>query len=587
MRIDGNRLQRSIEELGRIGETPRGGLTRLALTDEDRRGRDWMVARMREAGLRVAIDQMGNIFGERAGAEALPPVLMGSHVDSVPTGGKYAGQLGVLCGLETIRALNDHRIRTRRPVTLVIFTNEEGARFQPAMIASGVMAGKIALEDAYNTRDADGIRLADELERIGYLGSEPCVARPFRAYLELHIEQGPILEEEGLSVGVVEGIVAISWSRLTIHGVQDHAGPTPMRIRHDALVAAAQVVTGVPRIAHEIGGGAAAAPRRPRRPVHGGDRPRGDDLRALARRAQPLRRGVHAHGRHRERREHSFARRARPCRDDAVSPQEQWQLGGNAPEMYERHIVPALFTPWAQSLVATAALRAGERVLDVACGTGVVARLAAQRVGNTGKVVGLDLNAGMLAVARKLGSRGATVEWHEASALAMPLPDATFDVALCQQGLQFFPDRSLALREMRRVLAPRGRLVLSVWRSIEYSAGHKALATALERHVTPEAAAVMRAPFALDDPDELRALVTAAGFRDVEVDAATEKVRFPSVEDYPLQQAGATPVAPFVAKASDAARTALVRDVCEALAPYVTGKEVAWPIQAHVVRARV
>src|SRR3989449_9972566 len=263
MRIDRKRLERSIDDLGRIGETPRGGLTRLALTDDDRRGRDWMVAHMREAGLRVTVAQMGNICGERAGAEALPPVLMGSHVDSVPTGGKYAGQLGVLCGLETIRALTAHRIRTRRPVTLVIFTNEEGARFQPAMIASGVMAGKIALEDAYNTRDADGIRLADELERIGYLGSEPCVARPFRAYLELHIEQGPILEEEGLSVGVVEGIVAISWSRLTIHGVQDHAGPTPMRIRHDALVAAAQVVTGVRRIAHEIGGDLVTTRARP------------------------------------------------------------------------------------------------------------------------------------------------------------------------------------------------------------------------------------------------------------------------------------------------------------------------------------
>src|SRR5439155_52646 len=132
MRIDRKRLERSMDDLGRIGETPRGGLTRLALTDDDRRGRDWMVAHMREAGLRVTVDQMGNIFGERAGAEALPPVLMGSHVDSVPTGGKYDGQLGVLCGLETIRALNDHRIRTRRPVTLVIFTNEEGARFPPA-----------------------------------------------------------------------------------------------------------------------------------------------------------------------------------------------------------------------------------------------------------------------------------------------------------------------------------------------------------------------------------------------------------------------------------------------------------------------
>jgi beta-ureidopropionase / N-carbamoyl-L-amino-acid hydrolase len=219
MRIDTKRLAKSIEELGAIGATERGGLTRLALTDDDKRGRDLMVRWMREAGLRVTIDQMGNIFGERAGSAALPPVMIGSHIDSVPTGGRYDGQLGVLCGLETVRALNDAGVRTRHPVTLVIFTNEEGARFQPAMIASGVMAGKIALEDAYNARDKDGLRLGDELERIGYLGSEPCVPRPFRAYLELHIEQGPILEEAGLAVGVVEGIVAISWSRLTIHGV--------------------------------------------------------------------------------------------------------------------------------------------------------------------------------------------------------------------------------------------------------------------------------------------------------------------------------------------------------------------------------
>jgi N-carbamoyl-L-amino-acid hydrolase len=254
MKIDRKRLEQTIEELGRIGATERGGLTRLALSDEDKRGRDLMVRWMREAGLRVTVDQMGNIFGERPGESGRPPVMMGSHVDSVPTGGKYDGQLGVLCALEAIRTLNDQRVRTRHPVTLVIFTNEEGARFQPAMIASGVMAGKIALEDAYNARDKDGVRLVDELERIGYLGSEPCVARPLRAYLELHIEQGPFLEEEGLSVGVVEGIVAISWSRLTIHGVQDHAGPTPMRIRHDALVAAAEVVAGVRGIAREFGG---------------------------------------------------------------------------------------------------------------------------------------------------------------------------------------------------------------------------------------------------------------------------------------------------------------------------------------------
>ena len=254
MKIDRTRLETTIEELGKVGATERGGLTRLALSDEDKRGRDLVTAWMREAGLRVSVDQMGNIFGERAGEPGRPPVMMGSHVDSVPTGGKYDGQLGVLCALEAIRTLNDQRVRTRHPVTLAIFTNEEGARFQPAMIASGVMAGKIALEDAYNARDKDGRRLVDELERIGYLGSEPCVPRPLRAYLELHIEQGPQLEEEGLAVGVVEGIVAIAWSRLTIHGVQDHAGPTPMRIRHDALVAAAEVVAGVRGIARQLGG---------------------------------------------------------------------------------------------------------------------------------------------------------------------------------------------------------------------------------------------------------------------------------------------------------------------------------------------
>ncbi len=254
MRINRARLAESMAAMGRIGETPRGGLHRVALTDEDRRGRDLLVRWMKEAGLRVTVDQMGNIFGQRLGTENLPPVFMGSHADSVPTGGKYDGQLGVLCALEVIRALNDRGTRTRRPVGMVIFTNEEGARFQPAMIGSGVLAGKIALEDAYNARDRDGLRLGDELERIGYLGPEPCVPRPLRAYLELHIEQGPILEEEGLPVGVVEGIVGIAWSRVTFHGVQDHAGPTPMRIRHDALVAAAEVVRGVREIPRTIGG---------------------------------------------------------------------------------------------------------------------------------------------------------------------------------------------------------------------------------------------------------------------------------------------------------------------------------------------
>jgi len=254
MRINRKRLEESMEALGRVGATAKGGLNRVALTDDDRRGRDLLVEWMRQAGLSVTVDQMGNIFGQCAGSGGLPPVMMGSHADSVPTGGKYDGQLGVLCALEAIRTLNDEKAATRHPVAMAIFTNEEGARFQPAMIGSGVMAGKIPLEDAYNARDRDGVRLGDELERIGYLGSEPCVPRPLRAYLELHIEQGPILEEQHLSVGVVEGIVAISWSRLTLTGVQDHAGPTPMRIRHDALVAAAEIVRGVREIPRKIGG---------------------------------------------------------------------------------------------------------------------------------------------------------------------------------------------------------------------------------------------------------------------------------------------------------------------------------------------
>jgi N-carbamoyl-L-amino-acid hydrolase len=154
-----------------------------------------------------------------------------------------------------LRSLNDHKVATRHPVTLVIFTNEEGARFQPAMIASGVMAGKISLEYAYNVRDKDGVRLLGALEKIGYTGPEPCAPRPMRAYLELHIEQGPVLEEARQPVGVVEGIVAISWSRVTLHGVQAHAGPTPMDRRKDALVAAAEIIGEVRKLAGEIGGG--------------------------------------------------------------------------------------------------------------------------------------------------------------------------------------------------------------------------------------------------------------------------------------------------------------------------------------------
>ncbi|MBI3455688.1 MAG: Zn-dependent hydrolase [Candidatus Rokubacteria bacterium] len=256
IRINRARLEATFQEQARIGATAGGGLTRLALSDEDRLIRDRMVAWLEEAGCTVRVDRMGNIFGRRPaapGGEELPPVVMGSHVDSVPTGGRFDGALGVICALEAIRAVNAANVRTRHPIELAIFTNEEGARFQPAMLGSAVLTGKVSLEDAYNKRDRHGIRLVDELERIGYLGGDPCVPRPMRAYLELHIEQGPFLEEAGLPVGVVEGIVGIAWGRVTFYGSQDHAGPTPMRVRHDALVAAADVVKAARHIPLEIG----------------------------------------------------------------------------------------------------------------------------------------------------------------------------------------------------------------------------------------------------------------------------------------------------------------------------------------------
>lgn len=258
VRVNRQRLEATFHEQARIGATAGGGLTRLALTDEDRLIRDRMVAWLQEAGCTVRVDRMGNIFGRRPpapGGEGLPPVILGSHVDSVPTGGRFDGALGVVCALEAVRALNDAGVRTRHPVEVAIFTNEEGARFQPAMLGSAVLAGQLGLEDAYNRRDRHGVRLVDELERIGYLGPEPCAPRPVRAYLELHIEQGPFLEEARLPVGVVEGIVGIAWTRVTLHGSQDHAGPTPMRARRDALVAAAAVVQAVRDIALEVGGG--------------------------------------------------------------------------------------------------------------------------------------------------------------------------------------------------------------------------------------------------------------------------------------------------------------------------------------------
>jgi SAM-dependent methyltransferase len=266
-----------------------------------------------------------------------------------------------------------------------------------------------------------------------------------------------------------------------------------------------------------------------------------------------------------------------------VTRQERWQLAGTASEVYEQHLVPAIFGAWAPLVVEAASLRPGERVLDVACGTGVVAREAAARVGANGTVVGLDLNPGMLAVARALppGS-GAPVEWREGDAAALPFPDAAFDVALCQFGLQYVPDRPAALAEMRRVLVPGGRLALLIWRSIEESPGFALLAEALERHVGAPAAAIMRAPFDLAEPDEVRGLIAGTGFRDVDVQRVEGTVRFPSAERFVQVQVAGSPLAGPVGEASEAARAALIEEVMAVLRPYEGSQGLVFPIAAHL-----
>jgi SAM-dependent methyltransferase len=270
-----------------------------------------------------------------------------------------------------------------------------------------------------------------------------------------------------------------------------------------------------------------------------------------------------------------------------MSQRMDWTAyGGSAPEIYERHMVPAIFGPWAEDLLALATPKPGERVLDVACGTGVVARLAAQRVGPNGTVVGLDLNPGMLAVARTLPPPvGAPIEWREGNGGAIPFPDATFDLALCQQGLQFFPDRSAALREIRRALVPSGRLALSVWRPIRHSPGFAALAAALEHFISPDGAAIMQGPFALGSGDDLRTLIAGAGFGGVVLRPAVKALRFPSPEEFVLSYVAATPLAGLVAKATDDARAALITEISATLKSFVGREGLVFPIEAHLALA--
>jgi SAM-dependent methyltransferase len=271
-----------------------------------------------------------------------------------------------------------------------------------------------------------------------------------------------------------------------------------------------------------------------------------------------------------------------------MSPQEQWQLAGNAPESYERYLVPALFAPWARDLVEQVALQPGERVLDVACGTGVVARCTAQQVGPTGSVMGLDVNPGMVAVASTRTPRtGVTITWREGSAVAMPCADASFDVVLCQQGLQFFPDRPTALREMRRVLAPGGRLALSVWRSLPHNPYNVILSEAVARHVSPEAGANMRAPCSFGDREALRAVITGGGFHEVRIRLAVRLLRFQSVAEFIPGDFAARPLLAGAVAALDAAtRAALLSEISEALQSYRDDEGFAVPVEAHVVVAR-
>ena len=249
--INPERLWRSLMELAEIGATDKGGVCRLALSDVDRAGRDLFVGWAEAAGCTVTVDRMGNMFARRSGRDdSLAPVMAGSHLDSQPTGGKYDGAYGVLAALEAVRALNDAGVETLRPIEIVSWTNEEGSRFAPAMMGSGVFAGLLDLDKTLAETEQDGTAtVAGELERIGYAGAAAVGGRPIHAYFEAHIEQGPILEAEDTVIGVVTAIQGIRWFDCRIEGMEAHAGPTPMAARKDALLGAARLVDRINRIA--------------------------------------------------------------------------------------------------------------------------------------------------------------------------------------------------------------------------------------------------------------------------------------------------------------------------------------------------
>ncbi len=250
---DVGRLQNRIKELGRVGAITSGGVSRLALTNEDRDGRDLVVRWMRDLGLSIQVDQIGNVIGSRAGILDSPPIIIGSHIDSVATGGLYDGALGVLAGLEAIQTLNDADLKTQYPIAVSFFTNEEGVRFTPDMMGSAVRQGSLPLETALETVGTDGQTVGAELTRIGYAGDIPVNNMIPRAYLELHIEQGPVLENTNTTIGAVTGVQGISWTEFELQGVSNHAGTTPMHLRHDAGYVAAAIAVEARAIATDFG----------------------------------------------------------------------------------------------------------------------------------------------------------------------------------------------------------------------------------------------------------------------------------------------------------------------------------------------
>ena len=251
LRIDGDRLWASLMELAQIGATPKGGVCRLTLTDLDKQGRDLVTRWAREAGMTVTIDKIGNGFMRRPGRNnSLPPIMTGSHIDTQPTGGKFDGNYGVLAGIEVVRTLNDHGIETEAPIEVAFWTNEEGSRFVPVMMGSGVFAKAFTLEHAYAATDTEGKTVKGELERIGYIGEQEPGDHPIGAYFETHIEQGPVLEDNDKTIGVVSGVLGIRWFDCTVTGMEAHAGPTPMALRKDALLAATRIMQDVVAAAH-------------------------------------------------------------------------------------------------------------------------------------------------------------------------------------------------------------------------------------------------------------------------------------------------------------------------------------------------